>query len=240
MRYFLVCIFSFFISLLPAQVTGYLGKRFIAEIQPSVVAHNWILITKANWIVSPGLHLEYVTGRKSSWAVDYHFSRMKQSFIFPTEIWGYNGSEPYYKTQMRYLPVSFHHVGINYRYYFVTPSSWTLAPLGLYFSTGASTNVGIKLATPTNPLSYQLPELKNKIYYRLGIGSRNVLWHKVTLDYSINMNISTLYPSFLDFSDDNIGSDMYAIDEYNLHKVNESIRIPNFFTANVGIGWLLF
>lgn len=236
------------ISSLPAQVTGYLGKRFIAEVQPNIAVHNWassvFTDTKAQWAVSPGIHLEYTVGRKGAWAIDYHFSRLSQKMYMPISIYDPWASDTSFNVSLTKSPITSHNVGISYRYYFLTPSSWSIAPLGTYFCVGLSKSFGISASVSDNPLNYQLPTIKNRTYLKFGFGSRNIFWHKLTLDYGVSCNISSLKMLLLDegnYSDYN-RTKMYKeqIDEWNTAKMVEGVRMPNFFTANVGIGWLLF
>ncbi|MFN0204381.1 MAG: hypothetical protein ACKVTZ_22880 [Bacteroidia bacterium] len=247
MKYFFFCILSLIFTCLPAQVSGYLGKRFLVEIQPQVATHNWgygkiVFKGKTTFMITPGIHVEYATGRKGAVCLDYHFASHKATFAIPTQ---YDVNSSYYIASPEALRVSFQHIGLSYRFYFVRSNSWALAPVGPYLALGLCRSFGIKTGElpETTLANYTLPTGKNRNYLSLLFGSRSVLWHKVTLDYSVGLNISTLKPSFINFRDyeefDEY-KDEEDLLEYNTSAVNEKVRMANFFVAKVGVGVLLF
>ena len=241
-KYSFFLVFLIFFSSLSAQVSGYRGKRFLVEVQP-IVAFNWYLLVllgdDPKLSISPGIHTEYALSRSNAIALDYQFSSSKEKMVFPLM----ENSSSKYSVQYNYLTrVSGHTVGINYRHYYVRKSSsWGVAPIGSFVGFGVGHCFGLKANTEDSPLSYASPKGVKNTFVKIEVGSRNVLFNWLTLNYSVSLATMARKrpPYFLD-SNNNDYYPLTMINSYNENAMNNSLRFANSFTANVGFGVFLF
>ena len=227
------------ISSVFAQVSGYRGKRFLVEVQPTF-SFNWLkTIFRAEdpiFRISPGIHAEYAISRSGSMALDYRFNSHKQYLAFPYML----SRDSTVEVKFTETTVTENTLMLNYRHYYSKANHyWGLAPVGLFVGFGVAHYFGVNADTKSSPLTYESPKGVRNTFIRLEVGSRTVIFNKVTFNYSVSCGLLPNLTEEVYVSDGN-DYKLVEINQYNKMIMNTSLVFVNRFNANIGFGVFLF
>lgn len=246
-KYILSVVFSIMFLYTSAQVAGYMGKRFLIEFRPSVAVNAyWEIVNKnssnTRLQVSPHIIAEYAITRNGSLLLDYQYAKHNTNIATPITKNTLVGPGNY-NVMIEQTPVVVQSIGINYRNYGILRwsgiSAWGLAPFGAFVGVGVSNYYGLKAPKKESKIDYQSPKIKGKMNYTLEVGARNILFHRITVSYSFSYRVSFTKAEGVRWENRYWGT-LDKINEYNASQMINIIPPANRFTANIGLGCLIF